>query len=199
MRQAGLAIAVIDENRDRAALIEEGLREAGYSRVHLISNLKGVIASIEELSPDVIVMDLGISNRDLLEHMFRLSRAVQKPIAMFVDQSDEQTMLAAVEAGVSAYIVAGLKKDRVKSILDLAIIRFRAFEQLRTERDAARQALDDRKHIDRARGIVMKLKNVGEAEAYALLRDTAMRQNKKIADIAQAVVAAAALMGENGK
>ena len=136
MRQAGLAIAVIDENRDRAALIEEGLREAGYSRVHLISNLKGVIASIEELSPDVIVMDLGIPNRDLLEHMFRLSRAVQKPIAMFVDQSDEQTMLAAVEAGVSAYIVDGLKKDRVKSILDLAIIRFRAFEQLRTERDA---------------------------------------------------------------
>jgi response regulator NasT len=194
-----LSIAVIDENLDRAALIDQGLREAGHTAVHVISSMKGVIARIAELSPDVIVMDLGTPNRDVLEHMFRLSRAVQKPVAMFVDRSDEQAMLDAIEAGVSAYIVDGLKKDRVKAILDLAILRFRAFERMRAERDSARQALDDRKLIDRAKGLIMTLKAVDEAQAYALLRETAMRQNRKLAEIAQAVILAAELTSGGGK
>jgi response regulator NasT len=159
--------------------------------------MKGVVARIAELSPDVIVMDLGNPNRDLLEHMFRLSRAVQKPIAMFVDRSDEQTMLDAIEAGVSAYVVDGLKKDRVKSILDLAILRFRAFERIRAERDAARQALNERKTLDRAKGLLMKARGVDEQQAYHMMREAAMRQNKRIIDIAEALIAAAQLMQEN--
>ena len=163
MQDADVTVLIIDENHARATIIEEGLREAGHMRVAVVSELKGLVRSIDEIAPDVIVMDLGNPNRDLLEHMFRVSKASRKPVAMFVDSSDDQSMFAAVEAGVSAYVVDGLKKDRVKTILDLAILRFRAFERLREERDAA------------------------------------MKQNRRIADIAQAVVASAELLQGDGK
>lgn len=194
MPQADFIILIIDENRVRAAIIEDGLHEAGHDRVFVISELNGLVRRIQEISPDVIVMDLGNPNRDFLEHMFGVSKAVRKPVAMFVDRSDERSMLAAIDAGVSAYVVDGLKKDRVKSILDLAIFRFRAFEKLRAERDAATRALDERKIVDRAKGIVMKLKGISEEEAYVLLRETAMKQNKRIAAIAEAVIASADLL-----
>jgi two-component system, response regulator / RNA-binding antiterminator len=123
-----LSVLIIDENRDRAGLIETSLRDAGHTRVTVVEEVRGLLKRIEDLAPDVIVIDLGNADRDLLEHMFLISRTVRRPIAMFVDKSDEQAMYQAVEAGVSAYVVDGLKKDRVKSVLDLAVIRFRAFE-----------------------------------------------------------------------
>jgi two-component system, response regulator / RNA-binding antiterminator len=194
MRVGEVSVLIIDENLARAAIIEDGLRAAGHRRVAVITDMKGVVRQIENLAPDVIVMDLGNPNRDFLEHMFRVSKASGKPVAMFVDRSDDAAMRAAIEAGVSAYVVDGLKKDRIKPILDLAILRFRAFEQLRAERDTALQALDDRKTLDRAKGIVMKLKGISEDEAYALLRQTAMSQGRRIADISQAVIASADLL-----
>ncbi len=194
MRVGDVSVLIIDENLARAAIIEDGLRAAGHARVSVISDIKGVMRQIEDLAPDVIVMDLGNPNRDFLEHMFRVSKASGKPVAMFVDRSDDQAMRDAIEAGVSAYVVDGLKQERIKPILDLAILRFRAFEQIRAERDTALQALDDRKSLDRAKGIIMKLKGVAEDEAYALLRATAMNQGKRVADIAQAVIASASLL-----
>ena len=188
MSAADLVILIIDESVERAVLIEQGLRDAGHVRVTKISHLNGLMRRIEEVSPDVIVMDLGNPNRDFLEHMLRLSKAIQKPIAMFVDQSSEQSMLDAVEAGVSAYVVDGLKRERVKSILDLAIARFGAFEKLRRERDEARQALDDRKAIDRAKGVLMTAQGLTEDAAFALLRNAAMSQNRTITQIANAIV-----------
>ena len=115
--------------------------------------------------------------------MFQMSRAVRRPIAMFVDQSDAASIEAAVDAGVSAYIVGGLHKGRIKSILDLCISRFNAFARLQDELDRTRSALNERKVIDRAKGILMKAKNLPEPEAYALLRKTAMNENKKIVEI----------------
>jgi two-component system, response regulator / RNA-binding antiterminator len=193
---SSLSILIIDENLDRASLIEDGLREAGHDRVVVVDRVHGILKRIEEERPDVIVIDLANAGRDLLEHMFLISRAVRKPIAMFVDKSDEQSMYQAIEAGVSAYVVDGLKKDRVKSVLDLAVIRFKAFEKLRAERDGATQALIERKAIDRAKGILMKLRNVGEEDAYRLLRKAAMDQKKTVADIASAVVASSRIMLE---
>lgn len=190
----GLSILLVDENIDRAALIEQGLREAGYDRVSIIRETKGVLKKIEEIAPDVIVIDLGNSSRDLLEHMFLVSRTVRKPIAMFVDQSDEQSMYRAIEAGVSAYVVDGLKKERIKPILDLAMIRFKAFENIRNERDAAKSALDDQKLIDRAKRMLMNAKGLSEEEAYESLRKAAMAQNKRIAQIAEALMTAQSLM-----
>ncbi len=138
-------------------------------------------------------MDLGNPNRDLLEHMFRLSKAAQRPVAMFVDQSSEQAMLDAIESGVSAYVVDGLKRERIKSILDLAIMRFRAFDKLRLERDQAVRALDERKCIDRAKGIIMEQRGISEAEAFELMRTTAMAQGRRIGEIAESIVQASAI------
>jgi response regulator NasT len=182
------SILIIDENGDRSALIEQGLREAGHTRVSTIRETRGLLKQIENISPDVIVIDLGNSGRDLLEHMFLVSRAVRKPIAMFVDKSDEQSMYQAIEAGVSAYVVDGLKKDRIKPILDLAIMRFKAFEKLRGERDAATLALDDVKVVGKAKRLLMKLKNISEDEAYETLRKAAMNQNKRMGEVAEALI-----------
>ena len=189
-----LSILIVDENADRAALIELGLREAGHAHVSVIRETKGILKRIEDIAPDVIVIDLGNSNRDLLEHMFLVSRTVRKPIAMFVDQSDEQSMYQAIEAGVSAYVVDGLKKDRIKPILDLAMIRFRAFEKMRAERDAAHLALDDVKTISTAKRLLMKFNNISEPEAHELLRKTAMNQNKRMGAVAEAFIAATKLL-----
>src|SRR5262249_54108171 len=132
-------------------------------------------------------------SRDVLEQMFQVSRIVRRPIAMFVDQSDRATIEAAVDAGVSAYIVDGLKKERMKNILDLCISRFNAFARLQDELDRAKSALEERKVIDRAKGILMKVKSLSEEDAYALLRKTAMNEKKKIAEVAQSVITAAEL------
>lgn len=194
-----LSILVIDENRVRAAIIEDGLREAGHSRITIISEMLGLVRRIEEAAPDVIVIDLENPNRDMLEDLFRVSRAVRKPVAMFVDKSDTAMIAEAIAAGVSAYVVDGLRKDRVKAILDLAVSRFHAFERIREELETAKQALSDRKAIDRAKGILMKMKQIGEDEAYALLRQTAMTQNIRIAKVAESVIATADLFRREDK
>jgi response regulator NasT len=140
-----------------------------------------------------VLIDLENPSRDELEQMFQVSRAVRRPIAMFVDQSDTASIEASVDAGVSAYIVGNLQKERIKSILDLTISRFNAFARLQGELDRAKSALEERKVIDRAKGILMKAKNLPEEQAYGLLRKTAMNENKKIAEVAQAVITAAEL------
>ncbi|MGG7519355.1 ANTAR domain-containing response regulator [Allorhizobium undicola] len=189
-----LKILVIDENAIRASIIEEGLREAGHSHVTIVHTVKGIARIIESSAPDVIIIDLENPDRDMLEHLFQLSRSISRPIAMFVDRADTQSIAAAVEAGVSAYIVDGLKKERVKPILDMAVIRFRAFEKLQTELAQARTALEDRKVIERAKGILMKMRCLSEEEAFTLMRQTAMNEKKKLAEIAQSVVTAAGLL-----
>ena len=190
-----LSILVIDENRIRAAIIESGLREAGHDRVTVINEIKGLAAQVEALRPDVIVIDIENPQRDMMEHLFQLTRSVDRPIAMFVDRSDTASIEAAVEAGVSAYIVDGLRKERVKPILDMAVSRFNAFSRLQRELTEAKTALEQRKLVERAKGILMQTRQFSEQEAYALLRQTAMNEKKKLHEIAQSVVTAAALLG----
>ncbi len=187
-------IVIIDESPIRAAILQEGLREAGYTEVVHISEMQSLLARIYALDPDIIVIDLENPSRDSLEQMFQVSRAVRRPIAMFVDQSDAASIQASVEAGVSAYIVDGLKKERIKPILDLCVSRFNAFAKLQDELDRTKHALEERKVIDRAKGILMKLKGLTEEEAYVLMRSTAMREKKKIGEIAQSILTASELL-----
>lgn len=194
MTAGPLSILVIDENRIRAAIIEAGLHEAGHERVTLVEDITGIARRIAEIQPDVIVIDLENPNRDVLESMFQLSRVVKRPIAMFVDRSDTASIEAAIDAGVSAYVVDGLRKERVKPILEMAISRFNAFSRMAKELEEARSALANRKLVDRAKGILMKSRGLSEEEAYALLRRTAMNQNRKISDIAQSLITAARLL-----
>jgi response regulator NasT len=191
---ARLNIAIIDEDPVRAAILEDGLREAGYSSISHIGATSGLLARIDTVNPDVILIALGSPARDVLEEMLALSRAVRRPVAIFVDQADSASIQAAIDAGVSAYVVDGLRKDRVRPILDLTISRFRAFARLQDELATAREALEDRKTIERAKGILMKSRGLSEEEAYALLRKTAMNEKRKLADVARSVVTTARLL-----
>ncbi|MBI1178930.1 MAG: ANTAR domain-containing protein [Alphaproteobacteria bacterium] len=195
MNDTKLNIVVIDENPVRAAILEDGLRDAGYTRVTRIGEMGNLLRRLADLDPDVMLIDLENPSRDVLEQMFQVSRIVRRPVAMFVDQSDGTMIQAAVDAGVSAYIVGGLQKDRVRPILDMTISRFNAFSRLQGELDEARGKLAERKVIERAKGILMKQRGMNEEDAYRLLRETAMTQKKKLADIAEGVVMAARLLG----
>jgi two-component system, response regulator / RNA-binding antiterminator len=190
----GLRILLIDENPIRRTILEAGLREAGYGNVVRIETTTGLLDQVYRIDPDVILIDLENPSRDVLEQMFQVSRIVRRPIAMFVDQSDRTTTEAAVDAGVSAYIVGGLQKERINGILELCISRFNAVARLQDELDRAKDALESRKVIDRAKGILMQAKGLSEEQAYALLRKTAMNEKRKIADVAQAVLTAAELL-----
>ena len=195
MAEVALHILVIDDNSARASIIEEGLKEAGHSAVTVITDMRQLLAQIVRADPDVIFIDLENPNRDVLEQMFQVSRTVQRPVAMFVDQSDKASIEAAIDAGVSAYVVNGMRKERVKPILDMAISRFNAFHRLREELDQAKQALEDRKIIDKAKGILMASRKISEEDAYALLRKTAMNESRRMADVARSLVTAAKLLG----
>jgi response regulator NasT len=194
MADPALRILVVDQNVTRASILEEGLREAGYSNVVVVRDMQNLLRRIVDTDPDVIFIDLENPNRDVLEQMFQVSRCVRRPVAMFVDHSDTDMIRAAVESGVGAYVVDGLRKERVKSILDMAVSRFHAFNQLRDELDRARQELEERKLIERAKGILMRERNLSEESAYNLLRKAAMNENRRLAEVAQSIVTAARIL-----
>ena len=194
MRTVQLHIAIVSENPARAAILEDGVREAGYSSISLIGTTSDLLARIDALNPDVILIALGSPSRDVLEQMFDLSRVVRRPVAIFVDHADSASIQAAVDAGVSTYVVDGLRRERVGAILNLTVSRFRAFARLQDELAAAKEALEGRKTIERAKGILMKSRGLSEEEAYALLRKTAMNEKRKLADIARSVLTTASML-----
>ncbi len=194
LSELSLRILIVDQNVMRASVLEDGLREAGYTKVTVVRDMQNLMRRILEIDPDVIFIDLENPNRDVLEQMFQVSRSVRRPIAMFVDRSDTDMIIAAVDAGVGAYVVDGLRKERVKSILDMAVIRYNAFSKLRDELDKARAALDERKLVERAKGILMKERGLSEEAAYSVLRKAAMNENRRVVDVAQSVVTAARLL-----
>jgi two-component system, response regulator / RNA-binding antiterminator len=190
-----MRIAIIDDSPARAAVIREGLEASGMSETLVLSERSGLVARIEDFAPDVILIDLGNPQRDELEELFAVSRALARPVAMFVDRSDEASMEAAVDAGVSAYVVDGLKAERIRPVLELAIKRFNAFARLRAELDEAKTALAERDTVDRAKHLLMKKRGIDEPTAYALLRKTAMDGGRRIAEVADALLTAEKLMG----
>ena len=191
-----MRIAIVDESPARAAVIEEGLRDAGLSDITVLVERRGLAARLEALSPDVVLIDIENPSRDALEELFAVSRALARPIAMFVDQSDEHAIEAAIDAGVSAYVVDGLRRERIKSILDLAIKRFSAFSRLRAELTEAQSALAERKTLDRAKALLMKRRGIDEPAAYAALRKAAMDSGRRIVEVAEALITAEKLLGD---
>lgn len=189
-----LKVLIIDENLVRAAILEDGLSDCGELAVYHIRETTELLPRVAALNPDVILIDLENPSRDTLEQMFQVSRWAEKPIAMFVDKSDSDSVQAAIDAGVSAYVVDGLRRERVKPVLDITISRFHAFHRLQCELNAARSELEDRKIIERAKHILMEQQGLPESAAYTRLRRSAMDSGRKIADIARAVVTAADLL-----
>ncbi|PKP74737.1 MAG: two-component system response regulator [Alphaproteobacteria bacterium HGW-Alphaproteobacteria-6] len=189
-----LSIIVVEKDRDRALTIVDGLREVGEMDVLVIGDDIGLARRIAERNPDLVLIDAGNPSRDAIEELTLASAPMQRPVAMFVDESDGALTRAAIEAGVSAYVVAGLTASRIKPVLDAAIARFHMMQKMRMELAETRRALEERKMIDRAKGIVMRAKGIGEDEAYALLRRAAMDQGRRLAEVAQALVTAAELL-----
>ena len=189
-----LTIIVVEQDRDRAMMIVDALREAGQHRIQIIGSGAGLARRVAEIRPDLVLIDAGDPSRDALEELTLAAGALERPVAMFVDRSDQGLTRTAIEAGVSAYVVDGLRAERIHPILDAAIARFHLFARMRAELVATKAALEERKVIDRAKGLLMRAKGIDEAEAYALLRRTAMDQGKKLADLEQALVTAAELL-----
>lgn len=190
-----LVIVVVEPDPERAQPIADGLRAAGDHDIRIIAEQSGLARQVAELRPDVVLIDIANPSRDILEAMALASGPAERPVAVFVDRSDEQLTRAAIEAGISAYVVDGLRPERLKPILDAAIARFNLFQQMRAELAATRAALEERKIIDRAKAVLMKARGIDEEAAYALLRKTAMDQGKRMGDIAQQLVMAAGLLG----
>ena len=190
-----MRIAIVDESATRATIIEEGLAQVPDCQIFVLTERRGLLARIEEIGPDIVLLDLGNPSRDVLEEYFAVSRAVARPIAMFIDESDEEAIGASIDAGVSVYVVDGLAANRIRSVLDLAVRRFQAFARLQGELAQAQGKLAEREMVDKAKRILMKGKGVTEPEAYAELRRKAMSSNRRIAEIAEAVVTAHDLMG----
>lgn len=189
-----LSIIVVEKDRDRALIIVDGLREAGDHEVLVIADEIGLARRIAERNPDLVLIDAGNPSRDTIEELALASAPLQRPVAMFVDESDGALTQAAIEAGVSAYVVAGFSANRIRPVLDAAIARFHLMQKMRAELAETRRALEERKIIDRAKGLVMRAKGIGEDEAYGLMRKAAMDQGRRVADVAQALVTAAELL-----
>ncbi|MEX0310261.1 MAG: ANTAR domain-containing response regulator [Tateyamaria sp.] len=189
-----MKIAVIEPDPNRARDIIDALMEGGWNDVVVLGDVTGLARKLSALDPDLVLIDLANPSRDALEQVSVASEAQSRPVAMFVDRSDDEMTQAAVAAGLSAYVVGELQPERIKPVLQTAIARFQMMSQMRHELEAAKQALADRKTVDRAKGMIMRAKGVGEEEAYALLRKAAMSQNKKVIDVAQALLTASDLL-----
>lgn len=189
-----IKVAIIDESAARASIIEEGLSAFPECEIFAISDRNGLLARIAEVNPDVVLIDLGNPARDVLEEYFAVSKALARPIAMFVDKSDDDAIAASIDAGVSAYVVDGLSAKRIRPLLDLTMRRFHAFSRLEADLAQAKGQLAERETVDRAKRILMDGRGMTEPAAYAELRRKAMSSNKRIAQIAEAVVTAHELL-----
>ncbi|KUJ81714.1 two-component system response regulator [Ruegeria marisrubri] len=189
-----LSVVVVEQNRDRALAIVDALKDAGDVDVSVIGNFSGLARTIAAHAPDVVLIDIDNPSRDMLEELTVASGPMERPVAMFVSGAAGKLARAAVEAGVSAYVVDGLQPERVMPVIETAIARFQMLRQMRTELEATRRALEERKVIDRAKGLLMKAKGIDEDDAYAILRKTAMNQNRRVADVAQALVTASEML-----
>ena len=187
----GLRILVIDEDAARAEALVQSLAESGYETVGVIDPKADLVARVKESSPDLIIVDMESPSRDTIEDMRRITAERPRPIVMFVDQSDETTTAEAMRLGISAYVIDGLNPARVKPILDVAMARFVEFQKLRSELDQAKMDLADRKTIERAKGLLMKTREIPEEQAHRLMQKLAMDQNQRLVDVARSILALA--------
>lgn len=189
-----LRILVVEPDAERVRDIVGALRDAGWRDVKALAEISALDRTVKSCAPDIVLIDLANPDRDTLEHISYATETSKRAVALFVDQTDDGLTQAALNAGVSAYVVNGLTMERIKPVLETAIARFKIMRQMQSELDAAKQALSDRKTIDRAKGILMRQRGMSEDDAYKLLRKTAMGQGRKVIDVAQALVTAADLL-----
>ena len=180
---------------ERSRQLRIGLLENGYNIVAVLPADAFLDQRLAQLQPDMIIVDAESEARDALEHVVMATRQARRPIVLFTNDSDTRHVKDAVAAGVSAYIVAGLSPERIRPILDVAMARFEHEQGLRSELASAKTELQERKVIDRAKGLLMQRQNLDEAAAYAKLRKAAMDKGLRLGEVAQRMLDAADLLG----
>lgn len=190
-----LTVLVIDEDQDRASLLEQALRDQDYQVLGRLESTDLMADKVDELKPDIIIIDLDSPDRDVLENMALLNQNCPRPVIMFAEQGDQATIEKAIRSGVSAYIVDGLEQHRIKAILDVAIARFREFQAMRSELSQvhgeltqARTELADRNLTEKAKGLIMKHNKCSEDKAHQAMRKMAMDQQKPLIEVAKSII-----------
>jgi response regulator NasT len=189
-----LRVLLVDETFERAALLKHALQEAGYRIAAHVSASADLPGLVNELEPDVIIVDVDSPDRDTLEHLCVISRDQPRPIVMFTHDGDSEKIRAAIRAGVSAYVVNGLQSERLRPIMDVALARFNEFQTMRKDLEKAENQLAGRKDIDRAKGILMKQRGWSEEESYQALRKMAMDRGVKLPELSRQIIAMADLL-----
>jgi response regulator NasT len=190
-----MRVLVVDESPERARVLRDGLRLAGYEVTASLSSPIALLKTIDALKPDVIVIDTESPSRDVLEHLVVMSQHTPRPVVMFASDGAPEKIREAVRAGVSAYVVDGLDPLRVKTIIDVAVAQFEDFQGLRSRLAEANLKLSERKLVERAKGILMKSRGLDEETAHGLLRKFAMDRKLRMGEVAQQVIDAADLLG----
>lgn len=185
----------LHEQAERGKALRIGLLEAGYDIVASLPADLYLPERIAQLQPDMIIIDAESDARDVLEHIVIATRDERRPIVMFTEDEDTGSMEKAMEAGVTAYIVAGLQTERIKPVLDVALARFRQEQKLLAELSDTKHKLAERKVIERAKGVLMARHKMSEDQAYQKLRSMAMNKNLKLSEIAQRLLDVEDLLG----
>ena len=190
-----LKVLVIDDQPRRYEAIARAIEAAGDQVVPRLEGAhRDIHAAVQRLNPDVVIIDIDSPDRDVLEDMRRISHEQHRPIVMFVDDAEPDSIRRAIRAGVAAYVVKGASPERVRSVLDVAIARFQEDRALRDQLAEARSSLEERKLVERAKGILMDRRALSERQAYDLLRKTAMDRGMRLADVARQLVGMADLL-----
>ena len=176
-------------------MVQDAMTAQGFAVVAVLGSGAGLSTKLFDLAADVVVIDMDSPDRDILESMRQVGSETPRPIVMFSQDGNPETIKATVAAGVSAYVVDGLTPDRIRPVVDVAIAHFTQFQNLRAELDKARSSLVERKLIERAKGILMKRRQCDEDTAYAQMRKVAMDQKLRLADVATRIIDAAELLG----
>lgn len=189
----GLRVLLVHDDEERTSGLERAIAQAGYEIVGVVASGPGLLEQVRRRAADVIVLDRDSPDRDTLEHLCLVTRDQPRPIVMFAQDGDRATIRAAVQAGVAAYVVGAVPAERIRPIVEVAIARFEEMQRLRDELRRARVSVEERKAIERAKGILAKTRGLTEDEAYRVLRKAAMDRNQRLAQVAENVIALAKL------
>jgi response regulator NasT len=189
-----LRVMLVDNHLERTAPLKQSLTEAGFEVIAHLSDTANLDEAVSKLQPDIVIIDTDSPSRDTLEHLIVMSQNAPRPIVMCTHDGDSEKIRAATRAGVSAYVVGGLSNEKLRPVMDAAIARFEEFKALRAELNEANLKLSERKVIEQAKGLLMKQRGIDEDAAYTMLRNMAMKQNMRLATLAEQVVQAAKLL-----
>lgn len=189
-----MRVMLVDDDRERMQLLTDALSAMGHTVVARLLDTDDILGTVSTQQPDIILIDVDSPSRDTLESLGQISRDRPRPIVLFAQTSDSETIRRAMRAGVSAYVVDGMNPSRLQPVIEVAIARFQEFQGMRKELENTKTKLADRRDVEKAKGLLMKRKGMDENGAYELLRKMAMDRNVRLGEIARSLIAAAELL-----